>query len=113
MSEAKVVKKGQYLFKAGDKIATVFVIQAGQVNLCTHKNNKILDIMTVGNGYVFADLVVFDPRTVADRATYEDPHRLSVGIERVIVNGVEVFADGQAVESAGPELPGRALRFNA
>ncbi len=58
MSEVKVVKKGQFLFKAGDKISAVFVIQAGQVNLCTHKNNKILDIMTVGNGYVFADLVV-------------------------------------------------------
>lgn len=61
----------------------------------------------------FADLVMFDPRTVADRATYDNPHQLSVGIERVIVNGVEVFADGLAIESAGPELPGRALRFNA
>jgi N-acyl-D-amino-acid deacylase len=61
----------------------------------------------------FADLVVFDPLTVADRATYDDPHQLSVGIERVIVNGVEVFADGKPVECVGPELPGRALRFNA
>lgn len=58
MSEVKVVKKGQFLFKAGEKIPAVFVIQAGQVNLCIQKNNKILDIMTVGNGYVFADLVV-------------------------------------------------------
>ena len=58
MSEAKIIKKGQFLFKAGDKIQSVFVIQSGQVNLCLQKNNKILDIMTVGIGYVFADLIV-------------------------------------------------------
>ncbi len=58
MSEVKVVKRGQFLFKAGEKIQSVYVIQAGQVNLCVQKNNKIFDIMTVGNGYVFADLVV-------------------------------------------------------
>lgn len=58
MSEIKVYKKGQFLFKAGDKIQSVFVIQSGQVNLCIQKNNKIFDVMTVGNGYVFADLVV-------------------------------------------------------
>ncbi len=58
MSDAKVVKKGQFLFKAGDKIQSVFVIQSGQVNVCIQKNNKIFDIMTVGNGYVFGDLVV-------------------------------------------------------
>jgi hypothetical protein len=58
MSEVKVLKKGQFLFKAGDKIQSVFVIQSGQVNICLQKNNKIFDIMTVGNGYVFADLVV-------------------------------------------------------
>ena len=58
MSEVKVLKKGQFLFKAGDKIQAVFVIQTGQVNICLQKNNKIFDIMTVGNGYVFADLVV-------------------------------------------------------
>jgi N-acyl-D-amino-acid deacylase len=60
-----------------------------------------------------ADLVLFDPRTVADRATYEDPHQLSTGIERVLVGGVAVIADGRPVENFGPELPGRALRFNA
>lgn len=58
MSEVKVVKKGQFLFKAGDKIQSVYVIQSGQVNICLQKNNKILDVMTVGNGYVFGDLTV-------------------------------------------------------
>ena len=58
MSEVKVFKKGQYLFKAGDKIQSVYVIQSGQVNVCLQRNNKIFDIMTVGNGYVFADLTV-------------------------------------------------------
>ena len=44
----------------------------------------------------FADLVLFDPRTVIDRATTRDPHALSLGIERVWVNGQPVFAAGRA-----------------
>jgi N-acyl-D-amino-acid deacylase len=59
----------------------------------------------------FADLVVFDPNTVADRATYDDPHQLSVGIEYVLTNGTEVFANSLPVEDLGPKPPGRALRF--
>ncbi len=60
-----------------------------------------------------ADLVVFNPDTVADRATYENPHQLSVGIEHVLVGGVEIFAHGAPVDDLGPELPGRALRSGA
>ena len=41
-----------------------------------------------------ADLVLFDPETVSDRATPEAPHELSVGIHRVLVGGETVFADG-------------------
>jgi N-acyl-D-amino-acid deacylase len=54
----------------------------------------------------FADLVLFDPATVLDRATTEDPHALSRGIERVWVNGELVFADGRVTGAH----PGRVLR---
>ena len=42
-----------------------------------------------------ADITVFDPRTISDRATYERPHQLSVGIEYVLVNGQIVINRGQ------------------
>lgn len=58
MSDVKVIKKGQYLFKSGEKIQSVFIIQSGQVSLCLQRNNKIIDVMTVGIGYVFADQIV-------------------------------------------------------
>jgi dihydroorotase/N-acyl-D-amino-acid deacylase len=54
----------------------------------------------------FADIVVFDPLTIADRATYERPHQLPAGIRRVIVNGVVVMRDGVHTGAK----PGRALR---
>jgi dihydroorotase/N-acyl-D-amino-acid deacylase len=55
---------------------------------------------------MFADLVVFDPATIIDRATYDRPHQLSVGVRNVLVNGVEVWRDGVPTNA----LPGRALR---
>jgi dihydroorotase/N-acyl-D-amino-acid deacylase len=54
----------------------------------------------------FADLVVMDPATVIDRATYDKPHQLSVGIRDVFVNGVAVVS-GDSVTGA---KPGVALR---
>ena len=60
-----------------------------------------------------ADLVVFDPATVTDRATFANPHQLSIGIDHVLTSGVEVFAAGAAVQQAGPQQPGRALRFKS
>lgn len=54
----------------------------------------------------FADLVVFDPATVADRATFTDPHQYPVGIEVVLVNGEVVIRDGEHTGA----LPGRPLR---
>jgi len=56
-------------------------------------------------GYA-ADLVLFDPATVADTATYDDPRRQCTGIEAVYVNGVAVFADGRTTGA----LPGHALK---
>lgn len=56
-------------------------------------------------GY-WADITVFDPVTIIDRATYEDPHRYPRGIATVIVNGVVVADTGQHTGV----LPGRVLR---
>lgn len=55
-------------------------------------------------GY-FADVVVFDPDEIADRATFERPHQYAVGVKHVLVNGVQVLKDG---EHTGAK-PGRAL----
>ena len=54
-----------------------------------------------------ADIVVFDPATVSDRATYADSTRPSAGIRHVLVNGTPVVADGDIVADA---LPGRPVR---
>jgi N-acyl-D-amino-acid deacylase len=54
---------------------------------------------------MFADIVVFDPSTIADRATFEQPHQYAVGVRQVFVNGVQVVKDG---EHTGKK-PGRAL----
>jgi dihydroorotase/N-acyl-D-amino-acid deacylase len=54
---------------------------------------------------MFADVVVFDPATVADKATFEQPHQLSVGVRNVWVNGVAVWRDGKHTGAT----PGRAL----
>jgi dihydroorotase/N-acyl-D-amino-acid deacylase len=55
---------------------------------------------------MFADLTLFDPNTVCDRATFEEPVQVSVGIMHVIVNGVPVLRDGTPTGAR----PGRALR---
>jgi N-acyl-D-amino-acid deacylase len=53
-----------------------------------------------------ADVVVFDPKTIRDVSTYEDPHHFSEGISTVIVNGTLVLQAGAMT----PSLPGRILR---
>jgi N-acyl-D-amino-acid deacylase len=65
----------------------------------------IKDRGTIAAG-TYADVVVFDPATIADKATYERPHQLAVGVDAVLVNGVTVWRDGAATSA----LPGRALR---
>jgi len=54
----------------------------------------------------YADLVLFDPDTIADRATFEQPTLPAAGIALVMVNGRAVWRDGAATG----ERPGRALR---
>jgi len=53
-----------------------------------------------------ADLVLFDPKRIADRATFDEPHRFPTGIRAVIVNG-RIAWDGRRV---APDRPGRVLR---
>jgi N-acyl-D-amino-acid deacylase len=55
-------------------------------------------------GY-FADVVVFDPNTIADKATFEQPHQYAVGMKHVFVNGAQVLRDGEHINAK----PGRAL----
>jgi len=60
------------------------------------------------SGY-FADVVVFDPATIQDHATYEHPHQLATGVDEVWVNGVRALRHGEA--SGAPS--GRAVRGRA
>lgn len=66
----------------------------------------------VKEGY-YADLVIFDAQTVADRATYEAPNQFPVGIDQVLVNGVPVVEDGLAIDDLPLPRPGRRLRYKA
>jgi N-acyl-D-amino-acid deacylase len=56
-------------------------------------------------GGMFADIVVFDPSKIADRATFAQPHQYAIGVKDVLVNGVLVLKNG---EHTGAK-PGRAL----
>lgn len=62
----------------------------------------------IKTGY-FADITIFDPATITDKATYANPTQVSEGVKYVIVNGQIVFEDGKMTGA----LPGRALRRNS
>ena len=59
--------------------------------------------LTVGR---FADIAVFDPAIIGDKATFDDPHQYSIGMRDVFVNGVQVLMEGQPTGAT----PGRAVR---
>jgi N-acyl-D-amino-acid deacylase len=71
------------------------------------KRFKLNDRGLVRAGFK-ADLVLFDPNTIIDRATFQEPQLTSLGVKRVFVNGVEVWTDGKVTSNR----PGRALRRN-
>ena len=73
-------------------------------SLAAH-NMGIADRGTIAPG-MYADLTLLDPATVIDRATPADPHALSVGIDRVWVNGAVVYANGATTGA----FPGRVIR---
>jgi N-acyl-D-amino-acid deacylase len=54
----------------------------------------------------FADIVVFDPETVIDRATFEEPHQLATGVKHVFVNGEQVLRDEQHTGA----MPGQFIK---
>ncbi len=54
----------------------------------------------------FADVVVFDPNTIQDHATFVEPHQYATGVAHVFVNGVQVLADGEHTTAT----PGRVVR---
>ena len=55
---------------------------------------------------MWADMVIFDPATIRDLATFEQPNQLSQGMEYVLVNGVPVIAKGKMTGA----LPGKVIR---
>lgn len=68
-------------------------------------NLKIRDRGTLKEGY-FADIAIFDPATIGDRATFAEPHQYAVGMSYVIVNGVPVLMNGEHTGST----PGRFIK---
>lgn len=56
-------------------------------------------------GY-FADIVIFNPATIRDNATYENPHQYATGIEHVFVNGIQVLKNGEHTGA----MPGRFVK---
>ncbi len=80
----------------GEAIRRLSALPAG--NLGLDQRGRLAEGM-------FADVVVFDPKTVGDRATFAQPHQYAVGMKHVFVNGAQVLRDGAHTGAT----PGRAL----
>ena len=78
------------------------------VRKMTWSNAQILGLRDRGmvKEGMFADLVIFDPTSITDHATFTQPHQLSTGVRDVFVNGVAVWRAGKHTGAK----PGRALR---
>ena len=87
----------QSLLDLGEAVRRMTSLPAGHLGL------RDRGLLAQGN---YADVVVFDPDTVSDLATYEEPHQYATGMRHVVVNGTTALADGVPTG----ELPGRALR---
>jgi N-acyl-D-amino-acid deacylase len=69
---------------------------------------SLKDLGALKQGW-FADVVVFDPATIAERATYANPHQLAVGLDDVLVNGGYAWKDGKPTGAhTGRFVHGRA-----
>ncbi len=69
------------------------------------ENLKLRNRGKLAPGY-YADIVIFDPRTIQDHATFDKPHQYSTGVRDVFVNGVQVLRNGEHTGA----LPGRVVR---
>jgi N-acyl-D-amino-acid deacylase len=78
--------RDEHALTLADAIHRLTEFPAGVLSL------KDRGVLREGN---FADVVVFDPQTIADRATYANPHQLATGVDDVLVNGGFAFRDGQ------------------
>ena len=68
-------------------------------------NLKLHDRGRLVPGY-YADIVIFDPKTIEDHATFDKPHQYATGVRDVFVNGVQVLKNGEHTRA----LPGRVVR---
>ena len=96
---------GHYVRDEGDLTLPAAI---RQLSALPAENLALKDRGHLKLGY-FADLVVFDPKTIADHATYDNPAQLATGVDDVLVNGGFAFKDGQATGAhTGRFVHGRA-----
>jgi dihydroorotase/N-acyl-D-amino-acid deacylase len=77
----------------------------GKMSALPAQRMRLMDRGVLKAG-MWADIVVFDPEKITDRATFENPNQLSVGMDYVLVNGVPVIAASKMTNA----LPGKVLR---
>lgn len=91
----------------------LFPIEDAVYKLSTHAAQRFgLKDRGVVKAGAFADLVIFDPASVKDTATYDQPAQTAAGMRYVFVNGKPVVHDGKVMSyTSGDVLPGRFLRY--